>query len=517
MRTYDTTVVAATITRAMALPRNSRRTASMPTKDRLSPRRPPASTIKREHDNERRLSPVSGHPDRVRMTARIVRYYSVSRRSSRAGEPWLRIAGRANVAIACEGRRRRTDNRRIGRFGRRAGAGGGAREGKRERTRDRDAQGLGRRPRRFRQPGLGGRPAAGLLQEIRTDARGALHPGRRRDADLGDRGCGRCRHFRRHARNAGRLRQRRAGPRARRRDDRGLRVLVCAVALADQEPQGGRRQDRRLCDRRLFHQPDGAGPAGALRHQAQAGRHRKSRGDAHAGDERAGRRGLQRAAVRRGGACRRQDPHRRPRQRSSLARPADGAVHRCQCQHARAAAAGVASLHAGLPRHRGVDVLVRSAGDHRLCQMGRRLGSGGAAHPRRLHPQGERPPRPHLRPRRHRSRCRHLQVPRCATRRRRDQNADPAAGAAPVGQWKPCGGSLATALRCSALVSKRGLRYIPPTEGASSPRCGHGEVAEWLKAPHSKCGVRATVSGVRIPPSPPLHCSPLYPTVRFRR
>src|SRR5271168_4819736 len=32
-----------------------------------------------------------------------------------------------------------------------------------------------------------------------------------------------------------------------------------------------------------------------------------------------------------------------------------------------------------------------------------------------------------------------------------------------------------------------------------------GEVAEWLKAPHSKCGVRATVSGVRIPPSPPIN------------
>ncbi len=29
-----------------------------------------------------------------------------------------------------------------------------------------------------------------------------------------------------------------------------------------------------------------------------------------------------------------------------------------------------------------------------------------------------------------------------------------------------------------------------------------GEVAEWLKAPHSKCGIRVTVSGVRIPPSP---------------
>src|SRR5579871_3301502 len=33
-----------------------------------------------------------------------------------------------------------------------------------------------------------------------------------------------------------------------------------------------------------------------------------------------------------------------------------------------------------------------------------------------------------------------------------------------------------------------------------------GEVAEWLNAPHSKCGIRATVSGVRIPPSPPACC-----------
>lgn len=31
-----------------------------------------------------------------------------------------------------------------------------------------------------------------------------------------------------------------------------------------------------------------------------------------------------------------------------------------------------------------------------------------------------------------------------------------------------------------------------------------GEVAEWSKAPHSKCGIRATVSWVRIPPSPPI-------------
>jgi hypothetical protein len=30
-----------------------------------------------------------------------------------------------------------------------------------------------------------------------------------------------------------------------------------------------------------------------------------------------------------------------------------------------------------------------------------------------------------------------------------------------------------------------------------------GEVAEWSNAPHSKCGIGASLSGVRIPPSPP--------------
>lgn len=29
-----------------------------------------------------------------------------------------------------------------------------------------------------------------------------------------------------------------------------------------------------------------------------------------------------------------------------------------------------------------------------------------------------------------------------------------------------------------------------------------GEVSEWLKEPHSKCGLRVTAAGVRIPPSP---------------
>jgi hypothetical protein len=41
---------------------------------------------------------------------------------------------------------------------------------------------------------------------------------------------------------------------------------------------------------------------------------------------------------------------------------------------------------------------------------------------------------------------------------------------------------------------------------------GHGEVAEWLKAPHSKCGIRVTVSGVRIPPSPPVCSRPTFST-----
>ena len=43
--------------------------------------------------------------------------------------------------------------------------------------------------------------------------------------------------------------------------------------------------------------------------------------------------------------------------------------------------------------------------------------------------------------------------------------------------------------------------YPPPQRMRASCLCG--EVAERLKAPHSKCGIRVTVSGVRIPPSPP--------------
>lgn len=45
-----------------------------------------------------------------------------------------------------------------------------------------------------------------------------------------------------------------------------------------------------------------------------------------------------------------------------------------------------------------------------------------------------------------------------------------------------------------------------------------GEVAEWLNAPHSKCGIRATVSGVQIPPSPPfrVHTPPIPKPRLFR-
>ncbi len=41
-----------------------------------------------------------------------------------------------------------------------------------------------------------------------------------------------------------------------------------------------------------------------------------------------------------------------------------------------------------------------------------------------------------------------------------------------------------------------------------------GEVAERLKAPHSKCGIGASLSGVRIPPSPPDYRSPPSATIR---
>jgi hypothetical protein len=47
----------------------------------------------------------------------------------------------------------------------------------------------------------------------------------------------------------------------------------------------------------------------------------------------------------------------------------------------------------------------------------------------------------------------------------------------------------------------------PPDRGRQIARQAPGEVAEWSIAPHSKCGIGASLSGVRIPPSPPdRHC-----------
>ncbi len=52
-----------------------------------------------------------------------------------------------------------------------------------------------------------------------------------------------------------------------------------------------------------------------------------------------------------------------------------------------------------------------------------------------------------------------------------------------------------------------GATFVPlgaqPSKQARPLRSTSGRVAEWLKAPDSKSGVRVTVPGVRIPPLPP--------------
>ena len=71
----------------------------------------------------------------------------------------------------------------------------------------------------------------------------------------------------------------------------------------------------------------------------------------------------------------------------------------------------------------------------------------------------------------------------------------------------------ATATSCTVSAKTRRACLILPADACYlaarhnadgyKPFQRRGEVAEWLKAPHSKCGIRATVSGVQIPPSPP--------------
>ena len=66
--------------------------------------------------------------------------------------------------------------------------------------------------------------------------------------------------------------------------------------------------------------------------------------------------------------------------------------------------------------------------------------------------------------------------------------------------------------RAPCLLRHPRLEHAPTTGGY--PRFGTGEVAEWLNAPHSKCGIGASLSGVRIPPSPPktpkIRCFSMY-------
>lgn len=42
-----------------------------------------------------------------------------------------------------------------------------------------------------------------------------------------------------------------------------------------------------------------------------------------------------------------------------------------------------------------------------------------------------------------------------------------------------------------------------------------GQVAEWLNAPHSKCGIPARVSGVQIPPCPPFFSAKILNSLTF--
>ena len=95
-----------------------------------------------------------------------------------------------------------------------------------------------------------------------------------------------------------------------------------------------------------------------------------------------------------------------------------------------------------------------------------------------------------------RSGCRRSVAPK-----RQPARKDPRRKSSPVnGEATQSQGSRVRRLEI-ALVSAPSLRYQC---AAPEWRPRHrGEVAEWSNAPHSKCGILARVSGVRIPPSPP--------------
>src|SRR5215207_6211521 len=82
----------------------------------------------------------------------------------------------------------------------------------------------------------------------------------------------------------------------------------------------------------------------------------------------------------------------------------------------------------------------------------------------------------------------------------------------------PIGAAACPLLVAANLACYRPAAYIrgrPIMRGREAPPAG--EVAERLNAPHSKCGIRATVSGVRIPPSPPLRSQSRFHSKHLRR
>lgn len=74
------------------------------------------------------------------------------------------------------------------------------------------------------------------------------------------------------------------------------------------------------------------------------------------------------------------------------------------------------------------------------------------------------------------------------------------------GEGKCMGALLAMTAGCSraVLAEARASCYLPRRPVGTKNPASHGEVAEWSNAPHSKCGIGATLSGVRISPSPPI-------------
>ena len=71
---------------------------------------------------------------------------------------------------------------------------------------------------------------------------------------------------------------------------------------------------------------------------------------------------------------------------------------------------------------------------------------------------------------------------------------------------------------CRALSGQPSSPRTRPDRGrCESPAVAPGEVAEWSNAPHSKCGIGASLSGVRIPPSPPFarFCALIYDFARL--